>query len=159
MSAPDAPANASENISLRLTRLFDAPPQRVFDAWLDPEQMAKWMGPRTIVASMAPVELDARVGGRYLIEVHTRDDAPRPACSLHVGGVYREITRYTRLVFTWGWADENVETLITLTFRPVGDKTELTLVHERFDSAERRDGHHEGWTASFDQLAALLARA
>lgn len=157
MSVPaNSTAGPSENISLRITRLFDAPPQRVFDAWLDLEQFARWVGPRDHVESVTPVEHDPRVGGRYRVEVHQRN-IPEAGCCKFIGGVYREITRFTRLVFTWGWNDDPTETLITVTFRPVGHQTEMTLVHERFDTTDRRDGHQHGWGGSFDQLAALLA--
>ena len=48
------------------------------------------------------------------------------------------------------------ETLMTITIRPVGSGSELTLLYENFPNAERRDGHNAGWTMSLDQLAAML---
>ena len=48
------------------------------------------------------------------------------------------------------------ETLVTVTFRDVGGKTEMTLLHERFANTEARDSHSHGWTGSFDKLAELL---
>jgi uncharacterized protein YndB with AHSA1/START domain len=139
--------------TLIITRRFEAPPERVFNAWLDPRQLSRWMGPRGVQAEAT--KLDARVGGEYAITMHTPDQKnPR------VGGIYKEIVRSTRLVFTWMWAHETdgmQETLVTLTFKPVGNGTEMTLEHTGFANAERRDSHNNGWTGSFDKLGELLA--
>jgi uncharacterized protein YndB with AHSA1/START domain len=167
---PVANQNESKSqTSLSITRTFDAPPARVFDAWLDPAQMEKWMGPRDKVARAEILELDARVGGRYRIRMHIKD-GPQPI----VGGVYREITRPTRLVFTWAWEPEagycgdgadqasrpqDDPMLVTVTFRAVGDRTEMTLLHEKLASEEDRAGHEHGWIGSVEQLAAFLRSA
>ncbi|MDE1939311.1 MAG: SRPBCC domain-containing protein, partial [Alphaproteobacteria bacterium] len=50
------------------------------------------------------------------------------------------------------------ETLVTLTFRKAGTGTDMTIHHEGFSTAERRDGHNNGWNGTFDKLAALLAK-
>ena len=135
---------------LVMTRTFDAPPERVFDAWLSGADLGQWIGPRGVRAEAQTLE--ARVGGRYRIVMHTPDGV-NPA----VGGVYRELKRPSRMVFTWVWEHEKHETLVTLTFKPVGKKTEMTLRHEGFAAVERRDSHNNGWTGSFDKLAEFLA--
>ena len=145
------PGAGKSDVSLRLVRSFEASPQRVFDAWLDPRQVAAWLGPRAMVASAEVAVLEPRVGGSYRILMHKTDGS-----TLVVAGVYREIVRPSRLVFTWTWEHEMNETLMTVTIRAAGGGSELTLLHENFPNAERRDGHNAGWTMSLDQLAAML---
>src|SRR5688572_22323983 len=91
------PARAGDaSTTLVMKRSFDAPREKVFDAWMDPKQLGKWMGPSGVRAE-APL-LEPKVGGRYRIVMHL-DSGATPA----VGGVYREIARPDRLVFTWAW--------------------------------------------------------
>jgi uncharacterized protein YndB with AHSA1/START domain len=148
---------ASAGLTLLITRTFAASRERVFDAWLDPKQIAKWIGPRTVRPEVT--EMFAKGGGRYRIHMRRDDGADGPV----VGGQYREILRPERLVFTWMWESahpmghEGHETTITLTFRDLGGKTEMTLRQEIFDSKDSRDSHSQGWTASFDKLAEMLA--
>ena len=147
---------AANSIDLVMTRVFDAPREKVFDAWVDGKQLSKWMGPQGVTANAEVAE--GKVGGRYRIVMHI-PTGDKPA----VGGVYREIKRPERLVFTWTWETQHPggmsghETLVTLTFRDVGGKTEMTMRHEGFESAESRDNHNQGWTGSFDKLAEALA--
>ena len=149
-------AKAVSDLSLVITRSFDAPRERVFDAWLDPAQIGKWIGPRNIRAEAT--ELTPKVGGRYRIHRHRDDGAGGPI----VSGMYREIVRPERLVFTWAWETEHSqgmpgdETVVTLTFRERGGKTEMTLRHEGLPTKESRDSHNHGWDGSFDKLADAL---
>jgi len=149
MAATD-PSVSKTDTTLTITRTFDVPPERVFDAWLDAGRVATWMGPRGVRAEV--VTLEPRVGGRYRILMHTPDGS-NPT----VSGIYREIVRPARLVFTWAWAHESGhETVVSLTFRQAGKGTEMTLVHENFPNAQRRDSHSQGWSGSFDKLAEVL---
>jgi uncharacterized protein YndB with AHSA1/START domain len=143
-------AGNRSDLRLELKQVFDASPEEVFSAWLDAGRIAKWMGPKGVQAEAQVLE--PRVGGRYKIFMRTPDGA-NPT----VGGVYREIERHRRLVFTWTWEHDKQETLITLNFRAVGKKTEMTLLHENFANTERRDSHKHGWTGSFEKLAECLA--
>jgi uncharacterized protein YndB with AHSA1/START domain len=73
--------------------------------------------------------------------------------------VYREIVPEQKLVFTWGWQgdDMETETLVTVLFQAINAKeTLLTLLHERFHNEEERDNHAAGWHGVLDQLAAAL---
>lgn len=138
--------------SLELKRLLRVPVSLVYRAWTDPEMMNGWFHPQDNTRSICSVDL--RLGGRYEIQMLPEEGGP-----YIVAGVYREIIPEKKLVFTWQWqGDEtNEETLVTVTFLPLGNsKTELTLLHERFGSEEERDSHTEGWQGTFDQLAAAL---
>ena len=144
------------DLTLVITRSFDAPRERVFDAWLDPAQIGKWIGPRNIRAEV--MESTQKVGGGYRINMRGTDGSDGPI----IAGIYREIVRPERLVFTWAWQTGHSqgmpgdETIITLTFKERGGKTEMTLRHEGFPTKESRDSHNQGWNGSFDKLAELL---
>jgi uncharacterized protein YndB with AHSA1/START domain len=143
--------------SLRLTRVVKADPARVFRAWTDPEQLVEWACPEGL--SVENAEVDLRVGGRYRIVMRAPDGAVHTAA-----GVYREIERPGRLVYTWTWegtVDEGMrigETVVTVEFRGRGDGTsDVVLMHEGFPGAEARDNHEAGWTSCVNRLEMLLA--
>ena len=83
----------------KITRMFDASPARVFDAWLVKEEWGAWIGPEGGHCDI--VEFEPRVGGRYHLVMHMsgRGDIP-------VEGVFKVIDRPHRFSFTWGWALE-----------------------------------------------------
>lgn len=133
-------------IQIRVSRHFDAPAERVFDAWLDPATAGHWLF-ATSSGRMQRVEIDARVGGRYVIvERREQGDAE------HLGQ-YLEIDRPRRLVFTLA-ADESSEgDVVTVEIVRDGNGCALTLTHplapEWAQYAQRTES---GWN---DVLAAL----
>jgi glutathione S-transferase len=133
---------------LQITRVFDASPERVFDAWLS-RHWADWIGPHGIRGEIT--ELNPSVGGRYRVVMHQEGRAPYP-----VQGVYRVIERPHKLVFTWIWEDDWIETLVTLTFHAEGNGTTMTLRHEGFATPERCQQHQQGWTNSLENLSNSL---
>ncbi len=151
-----------ENIKLQLTRVFDAPREMVFDAWTEQKQFQQWFG-RAICqgSTLESAKLDARVGGKFRLQV--RKDDGEYFTSV---GVYREVRRPERLVFTWQFERdgsgtdfgevEEPEMLVTVEFKTRGEQTELTLTHERFASVQSRDGHQDGWTRCLAELARYL---
>jgi uncharacterized protein YndB with AHSA1/START domain len=137
--------------SLTLKRRLNAPPDKVFAAWIDPEKMKRWMGPGEVVS--VGVETDPKVGGGYAIAMRM------PAGDAHdVSGIYREVIVNEKLVFTWAWksAPER-QSLVTVLFKPDGDGTILTLTHEQFADEAARDGHQRGWGGALDKLEKLFA--
>ena len=142
-------------ISLRMTRIFDAPPERVFRAWTDPKALAKWFAPTAEFQTRIP-KFELWVGGSYRIEMQLGDK------NNIVVGTYREIRPPQKLVFTWKWETPSTggdagDTLVTLEFSERGGQTELVLTHERFASAEARDAHDKGWVGCFDRLQKYVA--
>ena len=137
-------------LSLTITRHFAASPGQVFDAWLT-ETWSKWIGPRDIRSEVTLHE--PKVGGRYRILMHRPDGV-----KMAVSGIYRTIERPSKLVFTWKWDDGASETLVTLTFRAAGKGTDMTLLHEGFPDADRRDRHVDGWNNTLGKLVELLAK-
>jgi uncharacterized protein YndB with AHSA1/START domain len=147
------PAQASLAIkpSLILKRRLDAPPEKVYAAWTDPEKILKWFGPDS--GQVADAVTDVRVGGRYAVSFSTEDGEQH-----HVSGVYREVVPDRKLVFTWMWRTmPERESLVTILIKPDGDGTLLTLIHEQFFDEPARDRHAEGWAGCLDKLARFLA--
>jgi uncharacterized protein YndB with AHSA1/START domain len=142
--------------SLTVTRLYDAPRERVFRAWTDPAQFSSWMGPGSIRAEVSAME--AKPGGAYRITLHGT-----PKGMSVVSGIYREVVPPERIVFTWAWEEDEAthraghESVVTVTLKAVGAKTELTLRHERLESVASRDSHGQGWNGCLDKLGPYLA--
>jgi len=141
--------DTTTEVELKVIQHVPAPPDRVFDAWLDPEMLARFMRPKQ--DEPAPgVDLDPRVGGRYEILMGPPENADRH------WGEYKEIARPERLVFTWNSPHAAPDSLVTLTFKMVDGGTEVTLVHDRFPSEGSREGHRQGWTNILETLAKTL---
>ena len=137
---------------LELTRVFDAPPERVFSAWIEREQWQSWIGPEGISCEV-PL-LEPRVGGRYQINMQLSTGERMP-----VSGEFRVIDTPRTLSFTWGWdGDPARQSLVTITLRKAGQQTEMTLRQEGLGSIANRDGHAKGWTSALNKLAAYLGR-
>jgi uncharacterized protein YndB with AHSA1/START domain len=140
------------DLALRLTRRIAASPERLFDAWLDPAMLRRFMCPGDGV-SVLRAETEPRPGGRF-------DILMRNECGeIPHWGQYREIDRPRRLVFTWNSPHATPDSLVTLTFHPVEGGTEVTLEHDRFPGEGARDGHERGWTAILAGLAATAEAA
>ena len=144
----------SPEIALRIERTIQAPREKVFRAWSDPEEIIKWWGPEGCSSSGA--EIDLREGGRYRIQMTT------PEGGEHIThGEYREVRPPEKLVFTWVWEKvaemEGVETLVTLEFLEKGEATGLILTQERFPTEQDRKNHEWGWNSSLDCLEKSLA--
>jgi uncharacterized protein YndB with AHSA1/START domain len=136
--------------SLTLKQRINAPPAKVYAAFTEPQTLARWFGPAGV--ERVEAETDPRVGGRYKIVGHMSNDTHE------VGGTYREIVPNEKLVFTWAWkSTPERESLVTVTFKPDGAGTILTLLHERFFDDDARDRHQHGWTGAFVKLEKMFA--
>ena len=137
--------------SLTLVRRLKAPPAKVYAAWTEPERMARWWGPDA--GPVLSAEAEVHPGGRFRVVFRTEDGEQHDS-----RGEYREVVPDERLVFTWHWeSTPERESLVTVLLRPVGEGTELTLIHERFFDTAARDRHREGWSGTLDKLEALFA--
>ena len=138
--------------SLTLKRRLDAPPEKVYAAWTDPQKITRWFAPSSVKAGTERASIDARIGGRFRISFSTDDEYHE------VGGVYRELVPNQRLVFSWAWhSTPERESQVTVTLKPDGDGTLLTLHHEQSFDQAARDGHERGWTGMLDKLENYLA--
>jgi len=137
--------------TVRATHRYDAPPGRVFDAWLDPKVAGKFLF-ATPTGTMIRAETDPRVGGHFTFV----DRRPDMGDVEHVG-TYLEIDRPRRLVFEFAVpAYEPTRTKITLDFAPDGEGCRLTLTHEGvFEEYVKQTEH--GWGMILGSLERALA--
>jgi uncharacterized protein YndB with AHSA1/START domain len=99
--------------SLTLKRRLNAAPEKVYAAWTNPQQIARWFGPLSVKAGTGQASIDARIGGRYRIGFTNEDGEHH-----EVGGVYREMVPNRRLVFSWAWhSTPERESLVTVTLK------------------------------------------
>ncbi len=145
---PDAAATPP---SLTMKRRLNASPAEIWRAWTDPGLLTRWFGPDNVETLEA--EVDLRVGGAYRVTMLENNGERH-----QVSGVYHEIVENERLVLSWAWVTtpERVSR-VSVTLRPDGDATILTLLHEQFFDAKAVTGHIHGWTGSLDKLEALFA--
>jgi uncharacterized protein YndB with AHSA1/START domain len=145
---------------LVLTRLIDAPRQKLYRAWTDPELLVQWFAPKPWTTPRA--ELDVRPGGANLVVMADPEGNEFP-----YRGVYLEVVPNERLVVTdayttaWEPSEKPFMTAI-LTFEEEGGKTRYTARARHWTQADReaheKMGFHEGWGQCADQLAALVAK-
>jgi len=153
-----APAATVPTFMLTQTRVIRAPRARVYEAWTNPEIVKQWFGP---VGLQCPsVEVDPRIGGAYRIEFAPRAAADGNACGSQntaAFGHYTKIVPNELLQFTWAsnW-QPGEDSVVTVSLKDVDGGTEITILHENFNTEASRDGHNQGWAGSFDKLANLL---
>ena len=138
---------------VRVSRWFDASPERVFDAWLTPGLIGKWMfGPALREEEVLRIELDAQVGGTFSFLVRRQGELID-----HVGR-YLEIDRPLRLVFTWGTdRDPPDSSRVSVDIVRLENGAELTLLHQLHpDWADYADRVEAAWTKMLDTLDETL---
>ncbi|WKJ90602.1 SRPBCC family protein [Methylomonas montana] len=150
---------AAESRELILTRLIDAPPEKVYSAWTEPALLKQWFCPKPW--SVASAELDVRPGGVSAIVMRSPEGQEFPST-----GVYLEVVENQRLVFTDAYTcawEPSAKPFMTgiITFENEGGQTRYTARVLHWSAADRKTheerGFHEGWGKATDQLAALLA--
>lgn len=138
-------------LTLEVTREMAHAPERVFDAWLNPDLLAKFMiaGPGMRVPEASS---EAREGGRFRILMQAPDDTILPH-----EGEYLTIDRPRRLVFTWVSPYSVEDSTVTLDFEPLsGGGTRVRLSHVRFATEDARDAHRGGWSLILEALEGAL---
>ena len=128
-------------------RFIAASPEKLFDAWLDPEILARFIRPGEDM-SVPKATTDPKVGGRFLIVMRVGDqDLPH-------AGTYQTIDRPNRLAFTWESPMSPVDdSTVTIDFEAAEGGTNVRLNHVRFPSEESRDNHEKGWARILATLA------
>jgi uncharacterized protein YndB with AHSA1/START domain len=145
---------------LVLTRLIDAPREKLYRAWTDPELLKQWFAPKPWTTPV--VELDVRPGGSGLFVMRSPEGQDMPN-----HGTYLEVVPNERLVstdaFTRAWEPSAKPfMLLIVTFEDEGGKTRYTarVRHWTVEDKEAHEkmGFHEGWGICADQLTALVAK-
>lgn len=158
-----ATPQANPEYTLQVRRTFAAPRERVFQTWIEKQELEQWMCRDESTHDVRYTELDVRPGGRYAMRITT------PKGELYIlGGVFREVKPPERLVFTWAWTktpvvsgeqSESGETLLTVEFFERGSSTEVVLTHQLSPVAGPREAYDKGWNGCFDMLAKMLQTA
>jgi uncharacterized protein YndB with AHSA1/START domain len=138
-----------------ITRIFEAPRERVFRAWTDPDQVAAWYGPEHFDTPRERIRIDLRVGGRYELTMVQRDGGAEFA----IGYEILELVEPELIVLRSDPMPEvgmHEPTVLRVEFYDHGAKTRMTLTDSPYPPAGR--GHAEaGYNAAFDKLATLVA--
>jgi uncharacterized protein YndB with AHSA1/START domain len=146
----DSTTNIDERPKLYLKRVFNTTPEKVWQAWINPEALKRWFGPEDSTPVLA-AETDVRVGGHYRIAFMSGGEQHE------VGGVYREVDAPRKLVFTWAWKSmPERESLVIIELVALSQGTELHFRQEQFFDEEARDGHQKGWTFALEKIARYL---
>lgn len=156
---------AVANHPVVITRILDAPPEKVFRMWADPQHLVKWYAPQGCTIEFH--NLDIRPGGAFHSCVRIPDGH-----ECWCVGRYLEVHEPKRISFTMAVADRDGnaitaieagmdpqwpdETTVTVTFEDLGGKTRLTLQQTVDESLARRTGAHPSWLNMLDQLDELL---
>ena len=133
-------------------RRLPAPPDVVYDEWLDPEAMTQWMCPRP--ARCLKVARDARVGGMLRIDIEDEGE------QFFVSGAFLTLDRPRLLRFTWScsiWPDPGLVTTVSVHLDPYGDRETVMTIRHAMLPPDVRDRHEHGWAKIADQLADKLA--
>lgn len=138
--------------TLELAGTFEAPPDRVFDAWTTSEALARWMRPYDM--AVASAEADLRIGGYFRMALRGREG------EVVIFGEYLEVEPPRRLRFTWqSPVTFGRPTIVTLAISGRGiDEAEtlLELTHERLHDDLSVERHEAAWRELFAKLADFL---
>jgi len=136
-------------LKLIITRTINAPCALVFRAWTEPEQMVQWWSPEEI--ECRSVEADSKIGGTYRIHMVSKEG------DHIVSGKYTQIIPEKLIQFTWKWeTDDMPGTTVTVQFKALENKTQLTLIHEGFVVKEDADSHNGGWSSAIEKFTRLI---
>lgn len=140
-------------LNVHVERRFSTSPERVFDAWLNPGLLGRWMfGPALREEEIVRLTVDARVGGSFSFVVR------RQGIEIDHVGRYLHMNRPHRLVFTWGIAGVSEDqSRVIVDLLPVGTGCELALTHELQPNwADYAAQTEAAWVAMLDALASTL---
>jgi uncharacterized protein YndB with AHSA1/START domain len=152
MGDPTPAAGVDQEVLI--TRIFDAPRERVFSAWTDPDQVAAWYGPEHFETPRERIRIDLRVGGRYELTMVQRGGG----AEFPIGYDILELVVPELIVLRSDPMPEmgmHEPTVTRVEFHDHGAKTRMTLSDGPYPAG---GGHAEaGWSSAFDKLAALVS--
>lgn len=140
---------------LYITRTYDAPVKMVWEAWIDPKQVAKWWGPRGF--TLTTKSKDVRTGGTWVYTMHGPDGVDYPNITK-----FLEVEKYSRLVYDHG-ANENQPAMfrVTVNFSENNGKTkmEMTMALPTAEAAQetKKFIKKAGGDSTWDRLAEFLS--
>ncbi len=151
----DIEHNNGSEPTLKIVKVFGCPLQTLYEAWLRPERLERWMGAED--ERIENISVDAVEGGLYHMEFVMPDGSREM-----LNGEYLKIDPCDTLEFSWAWDRSDdipvARTIVSLAFKPVKSGTELTLMHTHFRDQRQRDMHRSGWDQSFGKLERYICR-
>jgi len=165
----------TNNNNLKIERIFNAPVEKVWEAWTNPELIKQWWGPEGFTAPS--IKLDLEVGGKYIFAMRGPEGSEWDN-TMYSAGEFKEIIPNQTIVLSDYFADEQGnkiapqasgqdqdfpdEQTVTISFDKLSDgKTKLVIEYPVPDSQEAREamlksGMVEGWNSSLDKLEKVL---
>jgi uncharacterized protein YndB with AHSA1/START domain len=141
---------------ITISRIFDAPRERVWQEWTEPEAFADWFGGPDSEVPLSTVAMDVRPGGSWRLTMYAEPGRRE----IHWHGEYREVTEPERLVFTiTDRPDEDVNELVIVVLTDLGGGRTEMLFQQRGGglTAEEYERAGEGWGVFFDRIDSRLA--
>ena len=141
-----AEAQVAEDLTLEISRVFQATRENVFRAWIDPEELQHWWGPKGFSTEVE--SFGARPGGAYRVCMRAPDGSEH---WLH--GEFKQISPHDFLSMSWVWEGGDMadhEMLVSVTFTAVGEATEIKLTHSNLPGEAALAAHNDGWLSSFE---------
>jgi uncharacterized protein YndB with AHSA1/START domain len=152
---PD-PESTTE-IGITITRVFDAPRERVWREWTEPERFADWFGGRDCEIPLSTVSMDVRPGGGWRATMFCGPERHE----IQWQGAYREVVEPERLVLTFSdRPGDDAYELVIVVLTVLGDgRTEMLFQQRGQMTAEQYERAGQGWSSFFDRIAERLAVA
>lgn len=158
--APSKDTATSEERSVTVDRVIEAPPERVYEAFVDPDALAAWLPPGGFSCEVH--EFDATEGGAFRMSFNADIEELEPYASTFYG-TYEELTPGERIVYSEAFESDDPgmagETTTTVTFEAVSDGTEVTVRQAGLPEAIPPEDANEGWIDSLETLADVVEKA
>jgi uncharacterized protein YndB with AHSA1/START domain len=140
---------------IEMTRVFDAPRERLWSEWTEPERFADWFGGPECEVPLTSVSMDVRPGGRFRLTMFAGPDRRE----IRWKGEYQEVVEPERLVFTISdQPGEDAWELVIVVLKDLGDgRTEMLFEQRGQLSAEQYRRTGQGWSGFFDRIDERLS--
>jgi uncharacterized protein YndB with AHSA1/START domain len=138
--------------TVRFHRVLNAPPERVFRAFVDPDALVKWMPPHGFTAKV--YSMDPKVGGKFKMAFTNFTTGKLES----FGGEFLELVPDARLKYTDSFDEPGLPGILTVTIdlKPVSCGTELSIVQEGIPDSIPLELCYLGWQQSLAMLANLV---
>jgi uncharacterized protein YndB with AHSA1/START domain len=150
------PPDSVSDAGFSLTRVFDAPRDRVWQEWTEPERFADWYGGTNCEVPLSTVSMDVRAGGEWRLTMYCGPGRRE----INWLGEYHEVVPPERLVFTVTDrpGDEGDRDLVTVVLADLGDgRTEMLVEQRDHMTAAEYERAMRGWGTFFDRIDERLA--
>ncbi|AMT93245.1 polyketide cyclase [Brevibacterium linens] len=155
-TAADSNSAQAEEPGFTIVREFAAPRARVWEAWTNPDVMARWFHPETLVTPRESVSVDLRVGGEYTYTMRIPDTGQE----FPTAGKYLHIDEPARLDFTWGSPGDvdNAPRMSVALEEIDADHTRMTFTLIGLPNDSDSDASaYDGWSSAFNELDTELS--